>query len=177
MMKKYALFAAVGVFLIWLLRPKGVATMTPLKSYPGPDGPISVRNNNPFNLIKSGTQWQGKVTSQFPDTDGFEKFESYYYGFRAGLKNVKTQYDRGYKSIDKLIRRLTPPLSSGGDNPDNDVNDFVHRVAEKMQHNIFSPFVWNQVNVSALAEAIVDTEAGKPNFSPSEFLKVWQEVK
>lgn len=173
---KYALFGAGALFayILWKKRPKSGGFSG--AEYPGPPGTPAIRNNNPFNLIKTGTQWQGKVTADYPDNDRFEKFQSYYYGFRAGLKNVKTQYDRGYNSIEKLISRLTPPEKTGGDNPDKSVDDFIHDVAEKMGHNIKSVFPWTKDNVKALAKVIVDTEAGTPNFSQTEFEKVWPNV-
>lgn len=173
--KKYIyLLGAAGVAL-WLFKPKGgTGVLSPLRAYPGPDGPPAIKNNNPFNVIKSGNDWQGKVTDQYQNTDGFEKFVDYYHGLRAGIKNAKTQYDRGYNSIDKLIRRLTPPLSAGGDNPNQSVDDFVHKVAEQMSHTPFRKFAWTKNNVENLTRAITCMEAGRPNFSQIEFEKVWQ---
>jgi len=178
MIKKEYLYAIGGISIaLWLFKPKsGTGVLSPVRAYPGPDGVPSIRNNNPFNLIKTGEGWQGKVTDQYPVTDGFEKFVDYYHGLRAGLKSTRTQYNRGYNSIEKLINRITPPKRLGGDNPNAAVEDFIHYVAETMGHPIHTRFAWTKPNVEALTRAITKTEAGKDNFSQSEFEKVWQSV-
>jgi len=178
MIKKQYLYAFGGISIaLWLFRPKsGTGVLSPVRAYPGPNGVPAIRNNNPFNLIKSSERWQGKVTDQYPTTDGFEKFVDYYYGLRAGLKSTKTQYNRGYNSIEKLINRITPPKRLGGDNPDVDVENFIHYVAAEMSHSMHTQFAWTKTNVEALTRAITKTEAGKDNFSQTEFLKAWQNV-
>jgi len=177
-MKTKTYFYGLGAFLalVYFLRPRTSTWSDNVKKWPGPDGVPSVRNNNPFNLIKTGTPWLGKVTNLYPDTDGFEKFIDYRSGFRAGLKNLKTQYGRGYNSIEKLIKRVTPPRSAGGDNSNEAVDDFVHAVAAEMGHNIKTQFPWTKDNVQALCNVVTRVEAGKPNFSPEIFNELWPTI-
>ena len=67
-----------------------------------------LRNNNPGNIRKDGTRWQGE---RIPSTDpSFKQFESMAYGYRAMLK-LLTNYARlhGCRTIRTIISRWAPP--------------------------------------------------------------------
>lgn len=65
------------------------------------------KNNNPFNIDKSGNNWLGKI----PGTDKRqETFSSPVYGIRAGFKLLRTYIERyGLNTINKIFDRYAPP--------------------------------------------------------------------
>lgn len=77
--------------------------------------PRGYRNNNPLNIRISNNNWEGKVAN---NTDGsFEQFESMPYGYRAAIKNINTQINRGNNTLRKLIGSWAP--ASDGNSPDS----------------------------------------------------------
>jgi hypothetical protein len=80
-----------------------------------------LRNNNPFNLVKTAIQWQGKVKG----TDSrFETFATVQQGIRAGVLDIVG--DIGNKKLDtinKLITVYAPRF-------ENDTNAYINYVAK-----------------------------------------------
>lgn len=75
-----------------------------------------LRNNNPGNLEKSKSPWQGKVPHS-QNTDGrFEQFESIEMGLRALMINARTLINRGKNTIEKLIYTWAPPSKNNSKN-------------------------------------------------------------
>lgn len=66
-----------------------------------------IRNNNPFNIRKSGESWLGKLPNS-TDSD-FEQFVNIRFGIRAGLVLLRT-YIRKYNlcSVSSIINRFAP---------------------------------------------------------------------
>ena len=79
-----------------------------------------IRNNNPFNLVKTAIKWQGKVKG----TDSrFETFATIQEGIRAGVIDIMG--DIGAKklnTIDKLINVFAPPF-------ENDTTSYINYVS------------------------------------------------
>lgn len=71
-------------------------------------GSRGIRNNNPGNIRRSATAWQGKV---LPGLDpDFEQFSSPYYGLRALARTLLSYQARyGLGSVRALISRWAPP--------------------------------------------------------------------
>jgi hypothetical protein len=80
-----------------------------------------LRNNNPFNLVKTAIQWQGKVKG----TDSrFETFATVQQGIRAGVLDIVG--DIGNKKLDtinKLITVYAPRF-------ENDTNAYINYVSK-----------------------------------------------
>lgn len=70
--------------------------------------PRGIRNNNPLNIRRNGTNWQGLAPVQ---TDkSFFQFRSMAYGYRAAIKIIQTYYTKyGLKTIRRIIHRWAPP--------------------------------------------------------------------
>ena len=65
-----------------------------------------VRNNNPFNVIKTADQWTGKTTGR--DTK-FETFTAVEYGIRAGIIDIVGDICKDKKNtISKFISEFAP---------------------------------------------------------------------
>ena len=69
--------------------------------------PRGLRNNNPFNLVRTSIAWQGKVGGSDPR---FETFENLSFGIRAGLLDLYNDWARkNLKTIRGLITEFAPP--------------------------------------------------------------------
>lgn len=85
--------------------------------------PRGYRNNNPLNIRKGTSNWAGRV---LPGADkSFEQFENMGYGFRAGLKTLRTYISKGYNTIEKMISRWAP--ESDG----NNTASYIEHVAKR----------------------------------------------
>jgi len=110
-MKKFALIV-IGLYLLGFGARK-VYDMT-----------RGLRNNNPGNIRRSSTQWEGLSKSQ-TDPEFFQ-FVTPEYGIRAMVKILKTyEYSYGLKTIRKVISRWAPPS-------ENDTESYVNSVASSV---------------------------------------------
>lgn len=71
----------------------------------GKNLPRGIRNNNPFNIRKSESNWLGKIKSS--DND-FEQFDNMVHGLRAGLKLLCNYVHDGFDTPFKIINRFAP---------------------------------------------------------------------
>lgn len=81
------------------------------------------RNNNPLNIRKNGTRWQGLREVQ---TDrAFFQFETMSYGYRAAIKTLRT-YQRRYHlyTLREMITRWAPPF-------ENNTEAYIQRVSNR----------------------------------------------
>lgn len=65
-----------------------------------------LRNNNPFNIKKSSSDWYGKKKDSTDPT--FEQFTCMYFGIRAGMKLLCNYVDKGFDTPRKIIERFAP---------------------------------------------------------------------
>jgi len=79
-----------------------------------------IRNNNPGNIRKSRTLWQGEAPAQ-PDPD-FVTFVSAAYGIRAIAKILLNYQAAGFNTVRKIVSRWAPPS-------ENDTEAYVADVA------------------------------------------------
>ena len=74
-----------------------------------------IRNNNPLNIRRSSTRWQGARKEQ---TDkSFVQFETMAYGYRAAWKILQTYYERFCMegkafTVRNIISRWAPPTEN-----------------------------------------------------------------
>ena len=74
-----------------------------------------IRNNNPLNIRRSSTHWQGARKEQ---TDkSFVQFETMAYGYRAAWKVLQTYYERFCTqgkpfTVRNIIERWAPPTEN-----------------------------------------------------------------
>ena len=68
--------------------------------------PRGYRNNNPLNIRKTDTRWQGQKEG---NDKAFCTFENLVYGWRAALKILMISYrKRGLKTIAEIIKHWAP---------------------------------------------------------------------
>ncbi len=83
--------------------------------------PRGLRNNNPGNIRKSATRYQGEVQ---PSKDSaFKQFESLSWGYRAVFVLLDSYYRRGIRTIREIISRYAPPF-------ENYTEGYIRAVAE-----------------------------------------------
>lgn len=84
-----------------------------------------IRNNNPFNVRKSGYKWLGKI---YPSEDkDFEQFCHMEYGVRCGIKLLKRYvFTYGLHSLDQIINRYAP-------SSENDVNAYIKYIKNHLK--------------------------------------------
>lgn len=88
--------------------PEGQMTDTGVAVNPGAR---STRNNNPGNIEKSSTKWQGEVQG---DDSRFVKFATYEDGVRAMQQNLLAYQDkRGINTVEGIIGRWAPAKENG----------------------------------------------------------------
>ena len=84
--------------------------------------PRGLRNNNPLNIRRTNTKWQGLCDVQ---TDkSFFRFQTMGYGYRAAFKNIRTYILNGYDTdrdgnpneLEDVISRWAPPFENHTEN-------------------------------------------------------------
>lgn len=123
---------------------------------------LSVKNNNPLNLRSSANKWKGEVTSS---SDEFEVFESWVMGLRAGLKNMKTQIERGNNTIAKLVNVWAPPT-------ENETENYIRYVCEKSGIDRDTKISFSLPFIQPITNAMVKMESGQ-DLKADDFLSAW----
>lgn len=83
--------------------------------------PRGIRNNNPLNIRRNGTKWEG--LSPVQEDKSFFQFRTMAYGYRAAIKTIHTYFNKyGLKTIRRIIHRWAPPS-------ENDTETYINVVA------------------------------------------------
>lgn len=81
-----------------------------------------LRNNNPGNIEKNSTKWQGLSRDQLDSR--FFQFDDIAYGYRAMFRTLRTYKEKhGMNTIEKMINRWAPPV-------ENNTSAYVNAVAK-----------------------------------------------
>lgn len=112
--------------------------------------PRGLRNNNPGNIRKGISQWQGMAIIQ--DDKAFVKFTTMANGIRAIYKTLRTYKARhNLDSVHGIISRWAPKI-------ENDTDSYIRSVERGM---INPSNVWeNQADIDALVRGIIRHENG-----------------
>lgn len=87
--------------------------------------PRGIRNFNPGNIVRDGTNWEGLSADQSADPR-FCVFTSPEYGIRALIKIlISYQHTDGLKTVRAMVNRWAPPV-------ENDTGSYIDFVAERM---------------------------------------------
>ena len=85
-----------------------------------------IRNNNPGNLEKRATDWQGKVPHSQNTDSRFEQFDTIENGLRALMINVHTKVTRDkLDTLAKIISVWAPPS-------ENNTQGYIARVSKAL---------------------------------------------
>lgn len=120
--------------------------------------PRGVRNNNPFNLIRTNPRagWEGAVSDSDLTDPRFEQFVSPVWGLRAGAETLLNYQVRdGCQTIAGIIHRYAPPV-------ENDTGAYVADVAARMGYAPDAVVSLRNVPpLVALSRAIIEHENGE----------------
>ena len=123
--------------------------------------PRGVRNNNPGNIRRTDTRWQGE---RLVVTDSaFEEFETPEDGIRA-LALILRNYQRkhGLKCVAQIIARWAPPC-------ENDTGSYAGHVAGVLGVSMTAPIDTSHPGTLAtLVRAIIRHENGVQPYSDEE---------
>ena len=87
--------------------------------------PRGIRGNNPGNIDRTTTRWQGMASDQSGDPR-FIVFEAPEWGIRAIVRVLRTYYDKhGLRTVKGIINRWAPPV-------ENDTEAYYVTVAKKL---------------------------------------------
>lgn len=119
------------------------------------------RNNNPLNIRRNGTRWQGLREEQ---TDrAFFQFVSIEWGYRAAIKILRTYQRRyGLRSIREMIGRWAPPF-------ENNTEAYVQTVSNRAK---VRPDVSINLDNKDLILRIVEAMAFVENGSAGDFREI-----
>ena len=122
-----------------------------------------IRNNNPLNIRRSATRWQGAREEQ---TDkSFVQFKSMAYGYRAAWKVLQSYYEAFSRqnkpfTVRNIISRWAPPN-------ENDTEAYIVNVLKKTsiggKENLLPPSnVSSYGKLSRMIAAMTTIECGIP---------------
>jgi hypothetical protein len=114
-----------------------------------------LRNNNPGNIRKSATNWQGQAPAQ---TDSaFVQFVSPEYGIRALAKILTSYMGRGLNTIASIISTYAPAS-------ENDTAAYINAVSAQTGLAPTAPLT--TAEIAALVPAIIHHENGVNPYPP-----------
>lgn len=114
-----------------------------------------LRNNNPLNIRRNNTKWQGLAPEQ--NDKSFFTFKAPEWGYRAALRTLQN-YERvhGLRTIREWVNRWAPPC-------ENDTENYIRVVCERTGMPAdATPRVTNKVVMCSIVEAMSFMENGKP---------------
>lgn len=127
-----------------------------------------LRNNNPGNLEKTGTPWQGQI---LPGQDErFCQFESMVMGCRALMKTLVTYHKVHHlDTVRQIITRWAP-------SHENDTESYMEHVASSISKGVDEriPFDVDPSYYLGIARAIARHENGADALAISD--DVWEEA-
>jgi hypothetical protein len=114
-----------------------------------------LRNNNPFNMVKTSIKWQGKVNGTDPR---FETFATVEEGIRAGIIDiVGDMAKKGQNTLTKLFEAFAPRF-------ENDTTAYINYVSQVSGIAPNAPLlINNQIDAGSLAkivQGIINKENG-----------------
>ena len=124
------------------------------------------RNNNPGNIRKSKTAWQGKVDNLAGVVDevSFVQFSSASYGIRAIGKIIGTYYNKyNLVTVHDIISRWAP-------DSENDTGAYVGAVCVSCGVSENEQLVLNAKTLANIVTAIIYHENGRCIYPPQYIL-------
>jgi len=127
--------------------------------------PRGLRNNNPFNLIKTDIKWNGKLKNS--SDSKFEQFENYFYGLRAGMIDLRTDIKKGKNTLFDLMHEFAP-------SSENDTTAYIKRLATATGLSPTDALTFDAIPV--LSMRIIEVENGSCPFSLNDLIKVYKNL-
>ena len=127
--------------------------------------PRGLRNNNPLNIRRNNTKWQGLAEVQ--EDKSFFTFKAPEWGYRAAIRTLQN-YKRvhGLSTIREWISRWAPPC-------ENDTENYINFVCDRVEMPATAqPNIANKVVMCRIVEAMSFMENGEPG-NMADIYKGW----
>ena len=112
---------------------------------------LNLRNNNPGNLRPNPNfTWNGQIG----ENKGFVVFTDILYGIRASFINLRTYFNNGYNTVNKIVSRWAP----SSDN--NDTQAYINFVSRQTGYAPNETLYFSDDTASKLLSAIFQFEGG-----------------
>ncbi len=122
-------------------------------------GPRGLRNNNPGNIVHTGSEWEGEVKG---GDSKFKSFATPEHGIAALGKNLLSYEKKGLTTVSDIINRWAPPK-------ENDTGAYVSTVAKQLGVAPDEKLdLQNPATLKALTTAIIQHENGKQPYSDDQ---------
>lgn len=122
--------------------------------------PVGIRQNNPGNIIKTGSRWKGEVPN---NQTRFKEFATAQDGIGALVNNLKTNYfSKGYNTLEKIVKRWTETQKDWPDYIKNLSTATGLKATEKFDFNKLKPH-----QLVGLVKAMIKQENGYVPYSDS----------
>lgn len=122
-----------------------------------------IRNNNPGNIRKSNTQWQGMAPPEQQTDAEFLRFIAPEWGIRAMVRILQTYRAQGRTTVADIITRWAPPS-------ENDTASYIQAVSKRVGVGANEPLDYT-TQLAPLLEAIIQHENGVQPYSPATIAK------
>ncbi len=119
-----------------------------------------LRNNNPGNIKRDGTNWQGMSPTQSDPI--FVQFVDPIWGIRAMARILTNYFNRGLRTVSDIIGTWAPPS-------ENDTEAYVAAVADSMGVDPNVPL--GSADLPGLVSAIIQHENGTQPYSQGTILQ------
>ena len=103
----------------------------------------------PFNIRASKNMWLGLAGAHL----GFAKFENLTYGVRAGIILVRNYVERGFNTIEQLVKRYAP-------DSENNTQNYINFVSCYVQISPYQYLLSDTDHIFRLCQAITCFECG-----------------
>ena len=114
-----------------------------------------LRNNNPGNLKRGASAWQGKIPFPQSKDKTFEQFSSVAYGIRAMYKDLIHDINKGKNTVKSLISEYAPK-------EENNTEAYINKVCKTLGIKPTDKLTSiNSAFLLVLGRAIVKVEIGK----------------
>lgn len=127
--------------------------------------PRGIRNNNPFNIVDTKTEWKGESGEN--KDKRFEEFKTMEDGIRAGMIILRTYIEKHkLNSVRKIITRFAPSV-------ENDTWAYINFVCKRTGIGRDELLQYNKWVICKLTEAICFHENGGSYITNTQINKAW----
>lgn len=122
-----------------------------------------LRNNNPGNLVRTFSAWQGKIPYSQSKDPRFEQFTTVTHGLRAMYKDLINDINKGKNTVKKLIYEYAPPH-------ENNTEQYVAQVCKTI--GVKPDEVIKEINnkfLILLGRAIIKVELGSAHTELTDY--------
>jgi hypothetical protein len=157
-----------GLVLVFWKQIKTKLKLSTCKSYLNQKDLVrGLRNNNPGNIRRGNTAWEGKIPHDRSEDKAFEQFECWKWGVRAMVKLLQTYIHRKNDTIRKIISTWAPPN-------ENNTAEYIRWVSQQSGINADVRIAkTDKDKLRKITKAMAWKENGRECVSDEDFNEAW----